>query len=230
MLPNSAHELARRRVGVRGHDARDRPIADSNRQRPSGRELVERAAIDVGDQVAEAIDAQHFAARARHPRSAAAGCRAACTVPAGRPSAVSSTPLASHAAAGANRSRPSNVRLTVGRAYRRSVSSTTLARRRLVEHERQHAVVGRHEPVVARFGGDAAPRRADARIDDDEKDRARRKVPVRRRQLERAGKHVVGRRCRARCRRASRRDRSRARRLSSCRRSDRACRSRSAAR
>ncbi len=33
-------------------------------------------------------------------------------------------PLPSHAAAGAKRSRPSNVRLIVGRAYRRSVSST----------------------------------------------------------------------------------------------------------
>src|SRR5207237_668385 len=46
--------------------------------------------------------------------------------PAGRPSADNSRPFASHPAAGANRSRPSNVRLTVGRAYRRSVSSTTL--------------------------------------------------------------------------------------------------------
>ena len=36
--------------------------------------------------------------------------------PTGRPSAVSSTPFASQAAAGAKRSRPSNVRLTVGRA------------------------------------------------------------------------------------------------------------------
>ena len=34
-------------------------------------------------------------------------------------------PFASQPAAGANRSRPSKVRLTVGRAYFRSVSSTT---------------------------------------------------------------------------------------------------------
>ena len=41
------------------------------------------------------------------------------------PSETSATPLARNPAAGANRSRPSNVRLTVGRAYLRSVSSTT---------------------------------------------------------------------------------------------------------
>ena len=41
------------------------------------------------------------------------------------PSDTRAMPFASHPAAGAKRSRPSNVRLTVGRAYLRSVSSTT---------------------------------------------------------------------------------------------------------
>ena len=41
------------------------------------------------------------------------------------PSAAIAIPLARNPAAGANRSRPSNVRLTVGRAYFRSVNSTT---------------------------------------------------------------------------------------------------------
>ena len=51
----------------------------------------------------------------RRPRAAAApGVRSRRP---GRPSAVRSIPFASHAAAGAKRSRPSNVRLTVGRAY-----------------------------------------------------------------------------------------------------------------
>ena len=69
-------------------------------------------------------------------------------------------------------------------------------RRRLAEHRRQHAVVGRDEPVVAGLGGDAAARRADAGIDDDEEDRAGRKVAIARGELERAGEHVVRRECR----------------------------------
>ena len=95
-------------------------------------------------------------------------------------------------------------------------------RRRSSNTTRQHAVVRRHEPVVAGVGGDAAARRADARIDDDQKDRAGRKVAIGGGELERAGDDVVRRRCRARCRRASRRGRCRARRPSSCRRSGRA--------
>ena len=108
--------------------------------------------------------------------------------PAGRPSAASSMPLASHAAAGAKRSRPSNVRLTVGRAYRRSVSSTIRLAAMLVEDGGQHAVVGRHERVVAGVGRDAAPRRPDAGIDDDQKNRAGGKILVGGRELERAGR------------------------------------------
>ena len=51
------------------------------------------------------------------------------------------------------------------------------------QHGREHAVVGRDEPPVAGLGGQAAARGADARVDDDQKDRARREVPIRRRQL-----------------------------------------------
>ena len=86
---------------------------------------------------------------------------------------------------------------------------------------RQHAVVRRHEPIVAGLG--RMPRRAepDARIDDHEEDGAGRESsdstpPVRaRRRARRAAA------CRGRCRPASPRDTRRARRLSSCRRSDR---------
>ena len=116
-----------------------------------------------------------------------------CSAPALRPSAPRSTPFASHAAAGANRSRPSNVRLTVGRAYRRSLSSTTRFGGCSSTTRREHAVVGSDEPIVARVGRNAAPRRSDARIDDDEKDRACGKVPVGGRELEGAGEHVVRR-------------------------------------
>ena len=66
-----------------------------------------------------------------------------------------------------------------------------LLRRRLAKDRRQHAVVGRDESVVADVGGNAAARRADAGIDDDEEDGAGRKIAVARGELERAGKHVV---------------------------------------
>src|SRR5207302_7977369 len=39
---------------------------------------------------------------------------------------------------------------------------------RFVEDGRQHAVIGRDKPVLAGLGREAAPRRADAGIDDDE--------------------------------------------------------------
>ena len=99
-------------------------------------------------------------------------------------------------------------------------------RRVFVENRRQHAVVGRHEPVVAGVGGDAAARRADAGIDDDEEDRCRPESSGTRRRARARRRARRARPRRARCRRASRRDRSPARRPSSCRRSDRACRSR----
>ena len=89
-----------------------------------------------------------------------------------RPNDVSAVPLASHPAAGAKRSRPSNVRLTVARAYFRSCQLDDALRRRLAEHAGEHAVVGRDEPIVAGVRGEPAPPRSDARIDDDQKHRA----------------------------------------------------------
>ena len=149
-------------------------------------ELLEQLPVDVRHEIAEAIDPQHLARRARRRSRLARECDSCWMVPADRPSAERSTPFASQPAAGANRSRPSNVRLTVGRAYRRSVSSTTRRAGDFLEHRGQHAVVWRDEPVVARVGRDAPPRGTHARIDDDEKDGARRKVLVAGGQLERA--------------------------------------------
>ena len=63
--------------------------------------------------------------------------------------------------------------------------------RMLVEDGRQHAVVGRDERVVAGVGGDAAARRADAWIDDDEENRAGGKIAIGRGELERAAEHIV---------------------------------------
>src|SRR6185436_7063702 len=64
---------------------------------------------------------------------------------------------------------------------------------RLIEDDRQHAVVGRDEEMVAAFSGDAAANRADAGIDDYQEDCALREIAVRRRQLECAGEHVMRR-------------------------------------
>jgi hypothetical protein len=61
----------------------------------------------------------------------------------------------------------------------------------LVEHHGQHAVVGRHELVIAGVGGDAPARGADARIDHREEHGAGRKVAIRSGQFEGAGEHVV---------------------------------------
>ena len=80
------------------------------------RESLDRLAIDVGHQVAEAIDAHDDAADGRPRPTSGIGNVEALDVRHGRPSADSWMPFASHAAAGAKRSRPSNVRLTVGRA------------------------------------------------------------------------------------------------------------------
>ena len=224
-------DLAGGRVGI-GRRRRARRGA-SRRRSSSGaavRESLEGLAIDVGDQVAEAIDAQHRRRDARPSSTSRLRDVEPLNAPAGRPSADSSMPLASHAAAGAKRSRPSNVRLTVGRAYRRSVSSTTRFGGHLVEDRRQHAVVGRDEPIVAGVGGDAAAGRADAGIDDDEKDRAGWKVPVGGGELERAASTSCGGTSCVMSTSVDVGTDAERRRPSSCRRSDRGCRSRSAAR
>ena len=111
-------ELAGAGLGVRRTPAsRSRgPPATGTPSARRADELLERPPIDVGDEVAEAVHAHDLAARSdrRPPPAAAAPTR---TIdPAGRPSVVSATPFASQAAAGAKRSRPSKVRLTVGRA------------------------------------------------------------------------------------------------------------------
>ena len=132
------------------------------------------------DQVAEAIDAQHLAvdpavvergARDVEALDRAGGAAERGEIDAlGQPGGGRREPIAPF-------ERPADGRprvLALGQL-------DDALRRMLVEHRGQHAVVGRHEPVVARFGGDAAARRADAGIDDDEEDRARRENSGRRR-------------------------------------------------
>jgi hypothetical protein len=75
-----------------------------------------------------------------------------------RPSADSWIPLASHAAAGAKRSRPSKVRLTVGRAYLRSVNSTTRLGGMSRRNGGEHAIVGGDEAVIASLRRDSPAR------------------------------------------------------------------------
>src|SRR5687767_9834672 len=53
-------QFTRRRLRVGGHDARDVTLADGDPDRPAAGELLERAPIDVRNQVAEAIDAHYF--------------------------------------------------------------------------------------------------------------------------------------------------------------------------
>ena len=139
--PNVRRTWRRRRDGM----------AATLRATVAARERFERASIDVGDQISEPIDQEHdpgelFAGhRLRNLDLLIVGDRAA--------ERESWIPFASHAAAGANRSRPSNVRLTVGRAYRRSVNSTI---RFGGSHgdRRQHPVIRSDEPVIAGLDGD----------------------------------------------------------------------------
>ena len=140
-------------VGV--HETRERGIAGDDGDLRGVRELLERPAIDVGDGVAEPIDDEDRAASVSPSTTGTGMSRRwySCT---GRPSAAIWTPRASQPAAGANRSRPSNVRLTVGRAYCAFCDLHDLARRQRAQGFGQQPVVGRHEPVVARVDGDAA--------------------------------------------------------------------------
>ena len=61
MLPNRAHRARQRRLGVRRHDANDVVRSDADGDRARIGETFETVAIDVGDQVAEAIDAEDLA-------------------------------------------------------------------------------------------------------------------------------------------------------------------------
>ena len=63
----------------------------------------------------------------------------------------------------------------------------------LAQDRGQHAVVGRHEPVIARVGDQPAAGRSHAGIDDDEEDGAGGKYLYAGRELERARQHVVRR-------------------------------------
>jgi len=182
-------DLAWRRVGVGRDHAGDLVEADADLQR-TARELLERPRSMFVIRLPK-----------RSTRTTWPSMRSSCTVGRGisrrwmlaalRPSAARSTPFASHAAAGAKRSRPSNVRLTVGR--RTSARSA----RRFASADARRArpvstpVVGSHELVAAGIGGNAAARRTDPGIDDDEKDRADWKIAARRGELERAAEHVV---------------------------------------
>ena len=79
---------------------------------------------DVGDDVAETIDEDR--PRSSPPLRASIVANPACTVARTRGRTPrGACPWLSRLRPGAKRSRPSNVRLTVGRANRRSVSSTT---------------------------------------------------------------------------------------------------------
>ena len=105
-----------RRLGIGGDDAGNVAAADADHDRGAAAEVLERAAIDIGDQVAESIDAHHLAGDLPgrdHRLRQIEVWKSAMLLP----SETRAMPFASHPAAGANRSRPSNVRLTVGRAY-----------------------------------------------------------------------------------------------------------------
>ena len=114
----AAEERARRAgVGlrIRRHDLVDRVRAGRDLDRAGAGKPVEDAAVHIGDEVPETIDAQHLPDTAGSDTTGS-GTVSVCHAVSGRPRADSSMPFASHAAAGAKRSRPSNVRLTVGRA------------------------------------------------------------------------------------------------------------------
>src|SRR5437764_6169678 len=160
-------DVAVRGLRIRGDDARHHVRAGANVERAAG-DLVEAAAIDVRDQVAEAIDAQHLAVDAvggdlwfrdlelvnRAGRSAERRQLDALREPRRR----RRKPIATLERAAHRRPRV----LPLGQL-------DDAFRRMLVEDGGQHPVVGRDELVVAGFGRDAPTRRADAGIGDDDK-------------------------------------------------------------
>ena len=164
MLPNSAQSSPARDVGV-GRDDRATPAGrrrGSSSAAPAA-DRLERPPIDVGDEVAEAIDAQHFAVDRRRRRRRGCGSSSRCSR-AGRPAErreldALREPGRRRREAIAPLERPADGRPRVAPLGQLDDA----LRRLLVEHRRQHAVVGRDEPVVAGFRRDAPPRRADAR-------------------------------------------------------------------
>ena len=175
-------DLAGRRLGVgrrRGASTALAADVDARSRRRAGK-LLERLAIDVGDEVAEPIDAQRPRRAIASPSTLRLGQVERLVVAStGRPSAVSCDALAPATRRPARSDRalrtsgsPSAAR-TAARSARRRASAACSC-----EDRRQHAVVGRDEPVVAGLGREAAARRSDAGIDDDEEDRAGGKVLV----------------------------------------------------
>ena len=160
MLPNSAHFPAAasarwRRPSTPG-GLTDRIRAQANARRP---QLLERLAIDIGDQVAEAIDAAYFAGDAIGPDT--------------RLRELDAMNLSGGAAEGGQfgalgepcRRRRKPIAPFEGPADGR----TRIAAfgqfdhppgRRLVEDDAEHAVVGADEFVLARLAGNPPARRA----------------------------------------------------------------------
>jgi hypothetical protein len=181
-----------RQFGVGGDEPLDALAGRIDRDRAAPAQALDRLAIDVGDEIAEAVDAQHDAADRIRGRlgqrevelldfvdgpSQRGQLRALGEPRGGRGKAIAALERAAHG-------RPRVP--TLGQF-------DDFLRRRLPQDHREHAVVGRHEPVVAGVGRESAARRADAGIDDGDEDRAHRKVPVGAGQLQRAGRHVVRR-------------------------------------
>ena len=136
VLPNSAHSGAGRRLGVRRHEpSTTRPSIAIWMPRVLP-ELLEALAVDVGHEVAEAVHAQHLPGQALLADLRLRNLQH-CHCETGRPIAVSSMPLASHAGR-----RREAVAAFEGLAHRRARVPPLgqvhdLSRRRLVEHERQ---------------------------------------------------------------------------------------------
>ena len=215
----------RRRIGVGRRRRRAivrRPTSIGTRAGAASARTSRRSMLVI--EVAEAIDAQHLARQHRRRRDCGCGHVEPLAVGDGRPErGRASMPFASHAAAGANRSRPSNVRLTVGRAYR---ALGQLHDRASAASPRRPATARR---CPARRTGSRRPRRrcraAPSRRPDRRPTRKMvpgRKVAVAGRELERAGQHVVRRDVVGDVDERRRPGRCRAPRPSSCRRSGRA--------
>ena len=116
------------------------------------RQMLEAAAIDVRDEIAEPIDPQHDRPRCCPSRDVRIwNVEHAARSSVERPRRRDPTPFASQAAAGANRSRPSNVRLIVGRAYCRFVSSTTRLGGVSLNTIVSRPLSGRHESISRRL-------------------------------------------------------------------------------
>src|ERR1043166_1594337 len=172
----------------RGH----RMSASGDLRRPRLREAIERAAIDVRDEVAESIDAEHHAAqplvldaRLGNVEQLPIGERRAKLAQLDalrQPRRRRREPVAAFERAADVRQRV----LPLGQLH-------DPRRAHVPEHRGQQTVVGGDEFIAAPLGGDAAPRRSDAGVDDAQKHGARGKVFERRGEFERAAKDVLRR-------------------------------------